>query len=168
MKNPLQLLAVVIVASTLFAACRSAGARDADSFRTIARGYQSGIIGPCAEVARNEHEWKDLWARHTSTVLPRPDLPPVDFDHDMVVFASVGVRPTTGYALEIERVVPENGDLVVQAVERQPARDAILPQVASQPFHIIAMPQHGGRVRLSTEISSAGISSAETQGPSNL
>ncbi len=151
MKNPLLPLALVFAACA-FAACQSPHVDD-DTVRTIARGYQSGIIGPDVEVARTQDEWEELWARHTSTELPRPELPPVDFNRYMVVFATVGVRPTTGYAFEIERIVPEiTGDLLVEAVERQPAPDAILPQVVSQPFHMIAVPKRGGKVRLSTEV----------------
>jgi hypothetical protein len=152
MKNPLLQLGVAIAAGAIVA-CASTAVVDDDSFRTIARGYQSGIIGPDVEVARTQNEWEELWARHTSTELPRPELPPVDFDRDMVVFAAVGVRPTTGYAFEIERVEPQiTGDLLVEALERVPAPDAILPQVVSQPFHVIAMRKRGGNVRLSTEV----------------
>jgi hypothetical protein len=157
MKNPLQLVGLAIVACTVVVACSSTSSKNEPTFRTIARGYQSGIAGPGVEVARNEREWSDLWARHTSTVLPRPELPHVDFDRDMVVFASIGVRPTMGYAFEIERVTPQEHELVLEAIERRPATDAILPQVASQPFHMITVRQREGKVRLSTAV----------QGPSN-
>jgi hypothetical protein len=153
MKTPLRLAALVLSALGFVAACKSSGIQMSESeFRTIARGYQSGITTPGVELARNEHEWEDLWSRHTSIVLPRPALPPVDFDHEMVVFASLGTRPTMGYALEIARLSPQEGGLLLEAVERKPAKDAILPQLVSQPFHIIAVRQRDGDVRLSTAI----------------
>jgi hypothetical protein len=153
MKTSLPLVALALSTLGLCAACKSSGSTmSASDFRTIARGYQTGITTPGVEVARNEHEWEDLWSRHTSTVLPRPEIPPVDFEHEMVVFATLGTRPTMGYALEIERLSPQESGLLLEAVERRPAKDAILPQLASQPFHIIAVRQRDGDVRLSTAI----------------
>lgn len=141
---------LVVVASAFFAACHST--RDVEHdlpFRTIVRGYQSGLAHEGVEVARSEGEWRALWNRHASSVIPRPDLPAVDFTVDMVVCVAVGPRPTFGYAIEIESIVSgSDRGLVIRALEKRPAPDAIQSQVMTQPFHMVATPKQTGKIRL--------------------
>ena len=118
---------------------------DASASRTLVRGYQTGIAeaGVCA--ARDAGEWRALWARHAATVVPRPDAPEVDFAHDMVVCVTLGTRPTFGYAVEIRRVFQlDDTHVGVEIAETQPAPDAILPQVVTQPYHMVVTPRLAG------------------------
>jgi hypothetical protein len=148
--------ALLLVAFTaLLSACRStptsasaAIAGDAVPFRTLARGYQSGVATAAIEVAHNADEWRALWTRHTAVTLPRPPLPDVDWSKEMVVSVALGERPTAGFALEITQVALDKGVLHVVAVEKKPAKDAIVPMVITQPYHMIATARRDGDVRL--------------------
>jgi hypothetical protein len=149
MNNILLALAVCGLA----AACRSTSSAvdEGIPFRTIARGYQSGLDGDELQIARNEDEWRAMWKHHTSNVLPRPEPPEVDFDRDMVVCVLTGYKPTTGYGITVVRVIPKGDGLYVEAVGTTPEFGAILPQVVSHPFHMIAVPRRDGVVTTRTE-----------------
>lgn len=140
-------------ASMVLGACRTspAAGTPADgsiAFRNVSRGYQTAVADAGIDVARTPEEWRALWNRHTSTVLPRPEIPPVDFAREMVVCARLGTRPTTGYALEIVRLTTgEDGALLVDTHESKPAPDTLLAQVVTRPFHMVATAKRDGVVR---------------------
>ncbi|MBL8859340.1 MAG: protease complex subunit PrcB family protein [Planctomycetes bacterium] len=135
----------LVLAAALMCACRATTpAPGAEGLRSLARGYQSGIT-ESVSVARNEAEWRALWSRHAAVVVPRPDLPDVDFARDMVVCVTIGSRPTYGYSVEINRIAPEpEHGFVIEVTEKQPAPDAILSQVVTQPFHMVVTPRRDG------------------------
>lgn len=149
-------IALTLVAFTaLLTACRStstpasdAMAGDAVPFRTIARGYQSGVATAAIEVAHNADEWRALWTRHTSNALPRPPLPEVDWSKEMVVSVALGERSSAGFGVEITQLALDKGVLRVVALEKKPAKDAIVPMVITQPFHMIATARRDGDVKL--------------------
>lgn len=146
MKNAL----IGLLASTWIAACHSSpGTSEGLPFRSIARGYQTGLAKKGVLVAHDDGEWRALWSRHAASVIPRPDLPSVDFGTDMVVCVMLGTCPTFGYAIEVTRVVPD-GDrgVCVEVVERAPIAGEITSQVVTQPFHMIATPRRAGGVRV--------------------
>src|SRR5262245_40115049 len=120
-----------LAASALLAACHSTPPDDGVPFRTVARGYQSGITDGGLHVARDEAEWRVMWNQHTSTVIPRPPAPSVDWKSEMVVCVALGARPSGGYGVEITRLVEEKDRLVVEARERKPAPDAIEPMLVT-------------------------------------
>lgn len=141
-----------LLAFGFLASCRSSAVSPGDviPFRTLARGYQSGVSDAGVVVARDEDAWRALWRRHAATVLPRPEPPAVDFEHEMVVGVTLGTRSTGGFGVEVARVVAAEDGLVVEATERIPAPGAMVPQVITQPFHMVAVPRREGDVRLST------------------
>ena len=125
------------------AACKSAPARPAET-RTLARGYHSGVVERAVRVARDESEWRDLWREHAGFTVPRPEAPEVDWEREMVVGAFLGARATAGYALEIRDVRRDGKKLVVEARESEPARDRIVPQVVTHPYHLVAVARVDG------------------------
>jgi hypothetical protein len=138
------------LAAFALAACRTSPSIDREvEFRSLVRGYQSGITGPDACVARTEIEWRDLWSRHASLAIPRADAPAVDFEHDMVLYVSLGPRPTYGYAVEIQRIVPVDAEhLKVEVTETRPAPDAITNQVVTQPYHMVVTARRPGAIEI--------------------
>lgn len=139
-----------LVAVTCLAACHTSPSAGRDiPFRSIARGYQTGLAGEGVQVARDEAQWRALWNRHASTVIPRPLLPSVDFDSEMVVCVLLGTRPTFGYAIEVTRIVPDGErGMRIEVSERAPAEGAITSPLVTQPFHMIATPRRTGTCEL--------------------
>jgi hypothetical protein len=111
--------------------------------RTIGKGPMSGIEEPRQAAVRSAAEWSALWKTHD----PGGELPPVDFSREMVVGVFLGSRPTAGYGVEIVRAVGNSATLVVEYVETAPSREAITAQILTAPYHLAAIPQHGGEVR---------------------
>jgi hypothetical protein len=113
------------------------------SFTTIARGDASGQLTGRQVVIRTPAEWEALWKIHA----PAEKRPAVDFNSRMVVGVFLGSKPSTGYQVEIVGVQTEGETLLVNYLERQPARGIISAQILTEPFHLAAVPKHGGPVK---------------------
>ncbi len=133
------LLLAALAALLVVTACRSAPS-GGDGLRTIAIGYQTGIAAGSLRLARNDAEWSALWREHTSTQLPRPELPRIDFAKEMVVCVLAGERPTGGYGIEVLDANFDGKSMVLGVRETRPAGDAIVPMVLTRPYHMIATP----------------------------
>lgn len=140
----------LLLAALVAAACASTPKSGSPAeFRSLVRGYQTGLPSECVTVVRDAETWRALWAQHAGTVVPRPDAPEVDFARDMVVCVTVGTRPTAGYAVTIERVVPlDEKRFQVEVTETKPTAGAILPQVVTLPYHMVVVPRLPGQAEL--------------------
>ncbi len=112
------------------------------TFTTLARGDRSGIEEPRQVVARTAAQWSALWKEHAGTGAP----PAVDFTRSMVVGVFAGSRPTAGFAVEITGIERQDTTLVVRYAEHAPARDEIVAQVLTSPFHLVRTQLFSGPV----------------------
>jgi PrcB C-terminal len=110
--------------------------------RTVGKGPASAIDAPRQVVVRSDADWASLW----QTSGAGGPLPAVDFSREMVLGIFLGTRPTAGYSVEIVRAVDASGALIVEYVETEPSRDRVAAQVLTAPFHLVAVPKHGGAV----------------------
>ena len=129
-------LAAVLLTAALSAAVQGPG------LITVAQGAMSNIEEPRQAVVRTAAEWQALWKQHASEGTP----PTVDFNQSTVVAVFLGSRPTTGFAVEITAAKTEGTRTIVEYLERQPPRDAIVAQVLTSPFHIVRLPRTTGPV----------------------
>lgn len=128
-------------------ACRSAPS-GGDGFRTIALGYQTGITTGKMRLARNDKEWAELWREHTSTQLPRPEAPRIDFAKEVVVCVLAGEKPTGGYGIEVVDADFNGQAVVLGTRETKPAEDAVVPMFLTRPYHMIATPKTNADFKL--------------------
>ena len=141
------LIFAAIVAVCILCACRSKPT-GGDGFRTLAKGYTTGLGDNSAgRIARNAEEWRKLWDEHTSTQLPRPPAPEVDFSREMVVCALSEQKPSGGYGIEVVGTHFDDEQLVVVIRTTEPAPDAVVPMVVTRPYHMIALPRTTATVR---------------------
>ena len=130
----------LFLVSTYVAACKSSSAAEnTPTLRDVSRGYDSGIDARGLVVVPSREEWSKLWARHASRSLQKPQEPVIDWSRELVVGVFAGERPTAGYAVRVERVVPEKDRVLVEAAENKPAKDAFVPQVITRPYHFVAI-----------------------------
>jgi PrcB C-terminal len=145
-------LSTLLLGAVLAVACRSsathASEQDSGPFRTLLYGYQSALKPGTIRVAHNASEWSELWAEHTAAMMPRPEPPAVDWKKEMVVCIALGERPTAGYGVEIAHVERQGNRLIVEAREKKPAPDAIVPQVVTHPYVMAVTPRSDGEVEL--------------------
>jgi hypothetical protein len=140
------ILALVVTVSVL-SACKSKPT-GGDGFRTLAKGYTTGLGDNSAgRVAHNAEEWRKLWDEHTSTQLPRPPAPEVDFSREMVVCVLSEQKPSGGYGIEVVGTRWTNEQLVVVLRTTEPAADAVVPMVVTRPYHMIATPRTTAAVK---------------------
>ncbi|MBI3911589.1 MAG: protease complex subunit PrcB family protein [Armatimonadetes bacterium] len=112
-------------------------------FRTLAQGQYSAVGKAGRQVIREARAFPKLWAN----LRQRGAAPRVDFRREMVVAVFTGERPTAGHRVEITRIEQEGQDLVVHVRRQSPPTDAIVAQVITAPFHVVAVPRVTGRVR---------------------
>ena len=70
--------------------------------------------------------------------------PAVDFSKEFVVAVFLGSRPTAGFSVEIVGTRDDGAGLVVQYRETRPPAGAIVAQVLTMPYHIVAVPKRAG------------------------
>jgi len=107
----------------------------AGAFRTLDRGLDSNLDMARQAVVRTEGEWEALWRVHGGD----RTRPAIDFSKEMVVGLFLGSRPTAGFAIEIVGLRDDGGALVVQYRETRPPAGAIVAQILTMPYHIIAV-----------------------------
>jgi hypothetical protein len=115
--------------------------------RVVDAGAGSGISTAQERVVRDAEEWRRLWQVHQAGVVPERRLPVVDFSSEMCFAIFAGERPTGGYAVVVEQVVESASGIEVSYRVTGPPPDAIVPQVLTAPFQIIAVANRTGPVR---------------------
>ncbi len=147
-RRPMTASLAALAALLPLAACNSMPSGGIGGFRTISRGYQTGLEGSDPYVARTAEEWRFLWGQHASTEVPNAPLPEVDFSREMVVCVVTGDRPSGGYAVEVTEARWDGLRLELVARETRPAPDAVVPMVVTRPYHMVATGRSDGPVRI--------------------
>jgi hypothetical protein len=111
-------------------------------FETIVQGDQSAIDARRQVVVRTAAEWKTLWREHA----PDTPAPAVDFTTSMIVAVFAGYRNTAGFTVTVTEIEKQGSTLTVKWQEGKPARDVMLAQVLTFPFHIVKTARHEGEV----------------------
>lgn len=84
-------------------------------------------------VIRDETEWRSFWRDLYGNVTPPPEPPDVDFGRQIVIAATMGQRPTGGYAIDIEDIFEDSDTLFPVVVETSPGPQCITTQVITAP-----------------------------------
>lgn len=111
----------------------------APDLRVLATGALSAVTRPGERVVRTEQDWQKLWDEHAARVEPKPALPAVDFNKEMVVAVFMGRRPTGGYSVSVTGVRRGEKDVVVSVRRNSPPPGAITPQIVTSPYVFVAI-----------------------------
>jgi hypothetical protein len=108
----------------------------------IVRQKQSGITARRAEVIARETRWVQVWDEITSRQSPKPPLPTVNWDTQLLVLAALGESGDACKDVEIERIDRTDGALVVSILDKSPGANCNpCPPVTVQPVHVVAVPR---------------------------
>jgi len=107
------------------------------TFRSVGKGYRSGVRAPLQVVARSQNEWTALWREHASGDSSSRPPPAIDFEKEVVVALFLGERPTGGYDVQISRAEQTNDGLIIYYREKDPPPGGMVIQALTQPFHIV-------------------------------
>jgi len=106
----------------------------------------SGVERSDRVVIHDDREWAAQWEIVARGRLPRIDRPLVDFTRQMVLFASMGARATSGYTIAISSIDTTGGALRATVTQTAPgARCATTPFV-TRPIAAVVVPRRSGDV----------------------
>jgi hypothetical protein len=106
------------------------------SFEVLASGAHAAQEAPLSAVARSRKELEAIWERVAATQIPKPEMPLVEFDSQVVIAVFLGERPTGGYSLTVDAVCRPDGaaetpaaagDRAAKAPGKDAAADRKLP-----------------------------------------
>lgn len=112
-------------------------------FKSLEIGYDSGIKEFSKRLAKTDKEFSSLYIEHltsqknvNATVFPK-----VDFKNEMVAGIFLGERPSSGYTLDIKRVVKTDSQIIIEASETPPTKDSNITSIITAPYQFITLPQ---------------------------
>jgi hypothetical protein len=110
------------------------------------RSFMSGIPDRRRLLIDEPEEWAGFWAELNANLVPTPDLPSVNFDSHVVIAATMGRKPTGGYAIRIEEVRRTGDDLRVVVAETSPGAGCITIQAFTAPATAVTVPRPVGEL----------------------
>lgn len=84
-------------------------------------------------VIRTEADWADFWEEMHGNVAPTPEPPSVDFDDRLVIAATMGLRRSGGYSIEVTDVFADDGTLYPVVRETSPGPGCTVTQALTAP-----------------------------------
>jgi hypothetical protein len=105
------------------------------------RSFMSGIPDRRRLLIDEPEQWTDFWAELHANIAPTPDAPSVDFDSHVVIAATMGRKPTGGYAIRIKDVTRTRDRLRVVVVETSPGAGCITIQAFTAPATAVTVPR---------------------------
>lgn len=103
------------------------------------KGYHCGYVDSERLVIETEGEWKEVWEKVVGFQIPKPKLPEVDFETEMIIAVFMGEQRTGGYSIDITRIIKEEEEIVVQVKEKHPDPDLLVTMALTQPYHIVVV-----------------------------
>lgn len=126
---------------------------DASAFRPAPRtlqwelvssGQQAvGVERQSFRLVRDEAELRSLWNQLHGAQLNPPPLPRVDFARETLLVVLMGQRPSGGYAVEVQGVTLEGGDLFLDVSLREPAAGAVTTSALTSPWALVRVLRGG-------------------------
>lgn len=113
--------------------------RDSLAFRVIDENSQSGFQTGMEKFISSEKDWVAIWQERQGNVKTKVPHPRIDFDRHVVVVAAMGMKKTTGYSIEITRVVKTKDDIRIFLRKTVPAEDTFPAVRVTSPFVIARM-----------------------------
>lgn len=100
-------------------------------------GYSHNIV------ITEQREWKVFWmelfinslSEFSEKVIP----PTIDFSKEMVIAVVADARPSTGFEIEISKVIKSGSELIVHVKERKPLPLELVGTSITRPYHIIKL-----------------------------
>ena len=107
----------------------------------------SGLSDSVRTVVRDSTSWIEVWRAINRPFYPPPPLPRVDFEHDMVVIAALGARPTAGYDIVIEGARQDSAAVEIALRTLSPAPGCPVSAAMTQPVDLATVPASPRTVR---------------------
>ncbi|MFN8577732.1 MAG: protease complex subunit PrcB family protein [Candidatus Sericytochromatia bacterium] len=144
------------------------------AFTDLETGYDSGIKDFSKRVAKTEKEFAELYREHLSSQrnINATVFPKIDFRNDMVAAVFLGERPSSGYSINVKKVIRTDSQIVIEASEVPPSPNSQLNPVITTPYQFITFPKTDLPIKFDINIivnnfeSTSGI--VNSSSPTNL
>jgi hypothetical protein len=110
--------------------------------------YSSGIRDSTFTTARDLARWEDLWRRLTAQHGPPQSAPPIDFQKEMVLVATMGAQRSGGYTITIESAVDRGAYLEVHVSRRAPGPRCGTIAMLTAPADVAIVPRREVEARM--------------------
>ena len=107
----------------------------------------SGIPAEMLSVIKDEAAWKAFWKTIHENQTPAPPVPAIDFSREMVVVAAAGMKPSSGYAMQVMSASEAKGEVTVVVQATSPGAGCMNAMMMTSPVDIARIPKRDGQVR---------------------
>ena len=141
MRRLAPILALLVLASCNSDSSSPTGADGAVPFVTVHKEQSTGIKTRRAEIISRADLWAQAWEEIVSNRSPKPPVPVVDFERNIVILAALGETGDACKSVAIENVERRSGELQVSIKETRPPMSCVCPPVTVQPVHVVSVPR---------------------------
>ncbi len=106
------------------------------------KGHNCGYTEPSRLVIKTGDQWREIWKKVNALKLPRPELPKIDFEKEMVVAIFMGERSSGGYKIEIINIIKTEKQIVIEVEEEEPPPESLRTMALTQPYHIVVIKRY--------------------------
>jgi hypothetical protein len=103
------------------------------------KGSQSGYTFPSKFIIQTEVQWSEIWDKVHRFRLPKPALPKIDFENEMVIAVFMGVQKSGGYDIRIIDIIEAEKEILVHVKVREPPPGTVQTMALTQPYHIVVI-----------------------------
>jgi hypothetical protein len=149
MKNIIVILALISI--LLISGCVKQFLAQELTFETISKGHYSGHDDKKVYVIKGTSEWNNLWSIVCSRIMPKPDLPDVNFNNEMIIAVFQGNCSTSGYSIKVTKIIEKENFVEVFVKETSPSPGSLQFYYNTQPYHIVKIKRVDKEVIFSKE-----------------
>lgn len=121
-------------------------------FVTVHREQITGVRQKRAQLISRQDLWEQTWAEIVSNRTPKPPIPAVDFDSNILIFVALGDTPDACKSVRVADVRRRaSGELLVGVKETRPPPSCSCPPVVASPVHVVAVPRSATGVAFTFE-----------------
>lgn len=115
------------------------------------KGYYCGYSQSLKQGIYTQSQWKETWEKAHSLILPKPELPRIDFEKEMVIAVFMGEQNSGGYEIIIKEITMTDKEVIVKVEEKTPAAETLNTMALTQPYHIAVIAKSSFSVRFSED-----------------
>lgn len=135
-------------------------------FENVATEVGSSSAPTSVYLIEDSEAWEELWVQRHAGSDPIPPLPLVDLQQKAIIGFYAGSRPSSGYSVQINRIVKHPDRITLEVEEKVPAADCIVLTVLTSPFTFVAVDRDIGRKPIDFQLTVIPVS-CETR-PTNM
>ena len=130
------------VSVLLFTGCKSGGLTQIEpqqgtvTYEILEQGSHSNINEKKNIIIYDQMELNEVYNILNRTIVPKKEIPGIDFSENMVVISCLGEKTTGGYAIEIDSIAVTNKNLIVHLKEIRPKPGEMVTTVLTSPYVI--------------------------------